>query len=117
MAYSGSTAASSVANPPVRISHGALSMRSVDESTSVASGGQLWYYNSTNLTSALWSTTFFSDGKTLGMRPGDAIISVSHTTESSTGIILQINVVSNVSSAGAGVSTEAYISSTASGGS
>ncbi len=102
----------STGNPPVRHDNALLSQRSMAESTSVASGGSLWTYNSSNLTTDLTSANFFTDGQRLGMRNGDILIAVQHSTESSTGHILAIGVVTSVSSAGANLSTGGTITST-----
>jgi hypothetical protein len=88
MSYSGSTASSSLANPPRLISAGALyggvggssSLTTVGSTAAFAQdspniqGGQLWYYCSTNLTTDLTEAGFFSDGADLGMRVGDLVI-------------------------------------------
>jgi len=107
----------STGNPPSRIDNGLLSARNRGESTSAGEGGSLWVYNSTNLTTdiAVAGGGFFSDGGRLGMRNGDVVISATYSTESSTGSILLLGVVTGVSSTGdtASMSTEGFISSTA----
>jgi hypothetical protein len=90
-----------------------MSQSNINESTSVANGGSVWGYNSSNLTTDLNVANFFSDGHTLGMRPGDILIANTYSTESSTGFLLYLGVVGAVSSDGASMSTEAFISSTA----
>jgi len=113
MAYSGSTAASSVANPPSRMDNALLSQSNVNESTSVAHGGSLWLYNSTNLTTDLATANFFTDAKTLGMRTGDILIAATYSTQSSTGMELVIGMITGVSTDGAALSTaNGLISST-----
>jgi len=84
MAYSGSTALSSVANPPSRVDQGILSLRNVNESTSVNEGGALWIYNSTNAITGMYSTGFFTDGERLGMRNGDLCIGRCSSGQGST---------------------------------
>ena len=120
MAYSGSTAASSAANPPRLSSHGGFygpSGETTGLSTAPNSpnnqGGQLWTYVSTNLTTDLNATgnTFFSDGDDLGMRPGDVVLAVQYTSAGSS-LILSLHAVSGVSTSGASLSTGAFISST-----
>jgi len=117
MAYVGSTALSSVANVPNRIDSGLLSQRNRGESTSVVEGGALWTYTSSNLTTDICAAAggFFTDGGRLGMRNGDILISATYSTQSSTGSILLIGVVTGVSSThdAASISTEGFISSTA----
>jgi hypothetical protein len=120
MSYVGTTAASSVANPPNRIDTALLSQRSRNESTSVFEGGSLWTYNSTNLTTDLTATAggFFTDGGRLGMRNGDILIAScvqSTLPQSSTSAVLLIGIISGVNSTDdtASVSTEGFITSTA----
>ena len=117
MTYVGSTAASSVVNVPDRITNGLLSQRNRGESTELAEGGALWTYSSSNKTTDIASAAggFFTDGARLGMRNGDFLISAHNSTNSSTGTVLMLSVISGVSSTSdaASVSTEAFISSTA----
>lgn len=112
MAYLGTTAASSVANPPNRLGHGLLSQRNTGESTSVTDGGSLWTYTSSNLTTDLFAADFFTDADQIGMRNGDIVIAATFSTESSTGSILVIGTITGVSSAGAHLSTGGTITST-----
>lgn len=112
MAYVGSTAASTVANPPNRVDNALLSQRSIRESTSVAEGGSLWVYNSSNLTTDLTSSSFISDAANLGMRNGDILIAASHSTESSTGHIIRIGMVAFDSTSAASMSTGGMMTST-----
>ena len=110
MSYSGSTA--STPNPPVRISQGLIAQTNNVGSTSVAKGGSVWAYNSTNLTTDMTSSNFFTDAQALGMRNGDILISATHSTESSTGHILVIGMITGVSTSGANLSTGGTITST-----
>lgn len=110
MAYSGSTA--STPNPPVRISHGLLAQTNNVGSTSVAKGGSVWSYTSTNLTTDMTASNFFTDAQALGMRNGDILISATYSTESSTGHILVIGMLTGVSTSGANLSTGGTITST-----
>ncbi len=113
MSYVGSTAASSVANPPKRIDSGVLAMRSIRESTSVNEGGGVWSYNSTNTKANLQTTGFISDAGNIGMRNGDILMSVCWTTEASSGHTLVIGIVKFDSTSAASLSTNGTISSTA----
>jgi hypothetical protein len=88
MSYSGSTAASSVANPPSRVATGLLSQRNIRESTSVAEGGSLWTYVSSNLTTDIVSSGFFTDAGNLGMRNGDIMIAGQYSTEGSSSYVV-----------------------------
>ena len=112
MSYLGSTAASTVANPPKRVDSGVLAMRNIRESTSVGEGQGLWVYNSTNLTTDLAASGFFSDADRLGMRNGDILISATYSTQSSTGHILVIGMIAFDSTATASLSTGGTITST-----
>lgn len=108
MAYSGSTAASSIANPPVRI--GGAMTNTCNTLSTGGTGAQLWLYNSTNSSTQLTDTAFFSDAYYLGMKQGDAVMFVS-CTGSSVGI--GIGVLGAVTTAGAALSsTGGIVSST-----
>jgi len=113
MAYSGSTAASTLVNTPHRIDHGGLAARSLGESTSNAEGRGLWFYNSTNLTTDMVSTGgFFTDGTRLGMRNGDCLISVQ-TTGTETAPRIMIAGIFGITTGGAArISTASMITST-----
>lgn len=114
MAYVGTTAASSVSNPPVRISQGTLSQPNINESTSIVrNGGNVWTYNSTNQLAAIVTTGYFTDGHLLGIRPGDFLLANTWSTQASSAYILFYGVFGAVSTNGASLSTEAFITSTA----
>jgi hypothetical protein len=105
MAYSGSTAASSVANPPRKLIEGMTGLRGTTGlSTAPASpgnqGGALWVYTSTNLTTDLTASGFFSDGKDLGMRPGDIVMGCQFSSAGSSVMSYQ-GTITGVSTAGA----------------
>lgn len=106
MAYSGTTAATSLANPPRQVLVAGMSAlpTSTGLSTAPASpngqGGGLWYYSSTNLTTDLTAAGFFSDGKTLGMRPGDMVMGVQFSSAGST-VTSFYGAIVSVSTAGA----------------
>lgn len=120
MSYSGSTAGSTLANPPMLISSGmskiVLNNGSTINGTGKGSGAQLWIYTSTNSATEASSGTnsgqFFSDAYYLGMKNGDVIIMVGATAATTVGIA--IGVVQGITSTGAGgyVSTGSQISST-----
>lgn len=89
MAYSGTTAASSVANPPAKI---ASMMGGGVNSTAfgVAAGAgakSIWLYNSSHSTTEMLASGFFSDGYYLGMKQGDIVIGGS-CTGSSVGVFM-----------------------------
>lgn len=108
MAYSGTTAASSVANPPIRIA-GAVG-QGFNTSSTLGTGGGVWLYTSTNGTTELVSTTFFTDGYYLGMKQGDVVFATGSTGSSA---YLTIGVLGAVTTAGTGIaSTNGSVSST-----
>lgn len=119
MAYSGSTASSSVANPPRLQVDGGLYGRSggVNATTGLTTspnspnvqGGRIWTYVSTNKTTDISASNFFADGDDLGMAPGDVVIAVSYTSAGSSTVTL-IAPISGVSTSGASIG--AFISST-----
>lgn len=120
MSYSGSTAASTLANPPVLVSSGmsriAINNGSTVNGTGGGSGTQLWVYTSTNSATEASSGTnsgaFFSDGYALGMRNGDIVFMVGATAATTLG--LAIGVIQGMTSTGAGgfISTGSQVSST-----
>ena len=108
MAYNGTTAASSVANPPVQIARamgGGLNTLSTG-----GAGGGLWMYNSSNGSTELQSSTFFTDGYYLGMKQGDVLIFTASTGSSA---FCGMGVIGAVTTAGCGIaSTGASMTST-----
>lgn len=104
MAYNGSTAASSVANPPRCLVQGVGGFASSSGFDNIghagAHAGGLWSYVSTNTTAEVVAAGFFTDGKVLGMRPGDMVLGVSHTTTVGSSGVVYVGVVSHVSSTG-----------------
>lgn len=119
MSYSGTTAASSVSNPPRLIVPGAGLYGPVGQSSLLSSapgapnnqGGSLWYYCSTNKTTDLTNGTFFGDGKRIGMRPGDLVIA-SQFTSAGSSIVVSMHPVTAVSSNGAALGGSQLLSST-----
>lgn len=119
MAYSGTTAASSVANPPRCIAGGGL-YGVAGETTGLTTapespnnqGGSMWYYSSTNLTTDVFASGFFSDGQEIGMRPGDLVHGVSFSSAGSS-VQYFVGAVTEISTAGAAtLSTGSQITST-----
>jgi hypothetical protein len=107
MAYFGTTAASSVANPPESI---ALPLTR-GTSALTANKPQLWVYSSTNLTTDVNAANFFSDGWYLGMRPGDIVIGSQYTSAGSS-VVGFVGVVASVTTAGVSLSTGGTMTST-----
>lgn len=113
MAYSGSTAASSAANPPMMIGPSAIGGRFAANSTSVYAGARLWFYNSSDGSTVLQGAGYFTDGKKLGMRVGDVLLAVCAATQSSTDHILVAGIlVTTDSTAGWNLSTGGTMTST-----
>lgn len=114
MSYSGTTAASTLQNPPMQLAKG-LGGNVINNGSTNGTGTGLWLYTSTNSATEASSGTnsgaFFSDGYALGMRNGDVMIMVG-ATGSSVGIA--IGVIQGLTSTGAGgyMSTGSQISST-----
>ena len=110
MSYAGTTA--STPNPPQVISAaGIWGQRSTDVVTSTnIVGRQVWLYNTTDGTTELISTAYFTDAQELGMKEGDLIFGSIDTGSS---VHMYGGIIGVVSSAGAGISsTNGYISST-----
>jgi hypothetical protein len=114
MSYNGSTAGSTLANPPILMA-GIIGGRVLNNGSTIGgtgegSGGQLWLYTSTDSSTAPFTANYFTDAKRLGMRAGDVVMQVG-ATGSTFGISL--NVLGAVSTAGAAyASTGSQISST-----
>lgn len=84
MSYNGTTAASSVSNPPVRIG-GYLGGGANSTAFSLAAGKgakSLWMYATSDESTNLRDTSYFTDGWQLGMRPGDIVIYTCSTGSS-----------------------------------
>lgn len=118
MAYSGTTAATSLSNPPRQVLVASMSMLvattglTTTPSAPGGQGGGLWYYSSTNLTTDLVASGFFSDGKTLGMKPGDMVMGVQFTSAGSS-VTTFYGAITSISTAGAAsLSTGSLITST-----
>jgi hypothetical protein len=123
MAYLGTTQASSVSNPPIRIWGGmgaGVDVRITGGTTMYVSGAgvgrnfgqQGWVYHTTDITSAVLASGYFTDAKVLGVRPGDVFTFVQQATSVPSSQMLRFNVVSQVTSDGAAFSTASFISGT-----
>jgi hypothetical protein len=117
MAYLGSTAASSVTNPPICLVPRLGGVTSTQLSTAVGSnvyreqGGALWLYRSSHGSTETMASNFFTDAWYLGMRPGDVILGYQWTTLGSS-IVTYLGVLAAVSTAGAALSTGGTFTST-----
>lgn len=116
MAYYSSTEATSVSNPP-RLIFGAMTALHATTGLSTATatqhqqGGQLWFYSSTNLSTDVLASNFFTDGQKLGMRPGDVVIGNQFSSAGSS-VQLFMGAVTSVSTSGASLSTGGTMTST-----
>lgn len=100
MAYNGATAASSVANPPMRIAGG---MGGVSQQSTASGGGRgVWFYNSSNGSTQLQDANFFTDAKYLGMQRGDLLLFVVATGSS---VCCGMGVIGAVSTDGAAIAS------------
>ena len=114
MSYSGTTAASTLTNPPMLVAKG-LGGSIINNGSTNGTGTGIWLYTSTNSATEASSGTnsgaFFSDALAMGMKNGDVMIMVG-ATGSSVGIA--IGVIQGITSTGAGgyLSTGSMISST-----
>lgn len=113
MAYVGSTAGTTLMNPPMMVGPAAIGGRFAANSTSIAAGSRLWIYNSSDTSTAWMNAGYFTDGARLGMRPGDLLVGVSWSTESSTGVVFVGGVLgTTLSTAGWNLSTGGTVTST-----
>ena len=117
MAYSGSTAASSLANPPRLVIAAGIAQTPATTGLTTApgsanaQGGGLWCYTSTNLTTDLTASNFFSDGYYLGMKPGDIVMGSQFSSAGST-VTTFYGAIVGVSTSGASLSTGSLVTST-----
>ncbi len=114
MAYNGSTAGSTLANPPVLMFSGmggrVLNNGSTLGGTGAGMGLQMWLYSSTDSSTAPLAANYFTDAKALGMKAGDVVLHVG-ATGSTVGV--SVNVLGAVSTSGAAyASAGSQISST-----
>lgn len=94
-AYVGTTAASSVANPPIEM-YNSLG----GQGNRPGAGSAMWYYNSTNSSTEVTTANFFTDGQALGMKVGDVVIAVYTTSAGSSSVIPYMGCVGAVSTSG-----------------
>ena len=111
MAYSGTTAATTLANPPARI--GGYLGQGPNSTASAAAGSwgrSLWIYNSSHSSTQLQDTNFFTDAFYIGMKQNDIVMAVCNTGSS---VSIVLGVLSSVTTAGANLaSTGGFLSST-----
>lgn len=111
MSYSGTTAATTLSNPPVKI--GGYVGQGPNSTASAAAGSwgkAIWMYNSSHSATQLQDTNFFADAQALGMQMNDVVIAVCNTGSS---VSIVIGVLSSVTTSGANLaSTGGFLSST-----
>lgn len=119
LTYSGGTAGSTLANPPIQVDGGmGAGFQYAYVATSTLAfpnnipSNKVWMYSSTNDITDLVALNAFNDGLTLGIKPGDVLVSVSASagstspklqfgvfafpaTAATTGICLSSNVLSS----------------------
>ena len=114
MAYNGTTAGATAANPPLLLA-GAIGGKVLNNGstlggTAAGMGANFWMYTSTDSSTAPFTANYFTDALPLGMRAGDVVMQVG-ATGSTLGI--SFAVIGAVSTAGAAyASSGAQISST-----
>lgn len=70
----------SKANPPVAMSMGPLTEFNATEGGASFPGGKMWLYKSTDVIATVEGANYFSNGKDLGMQPGDLVYIIDTTT-------------------------------------
>ena len=117
MAYQGTTAASTVSNPPRMLIPRLGGPTSTQLSTGVGTntyreqGGGIWFYSSSHGSTEVMDTNFFTDAWYLGIRPGDLLFGVQWTTLGSS-LVTYFVAFRSVSTAGANLSTGGSVTST-----
>lgn len=84
MTYYGTTAATTAANPPVRLTGGIGMISYPGDLTTSARGTQVWFYSSTNVPADMSAAGTFVDGVRLGMKNGDILMGVMNGGATST---------------------------------
>ncbi len=112
MAYSGTTAASSVANPPNLVASTLGGRLTASSSATVGGGGNVWQYSSTNLTTDLTGSNFFTEAYYIGMKQGDIVFGAQASSAGSTTQIAYMGVLGAVTTSGAALSTGGTMTST-----
>ena len=111
MAYIGTTAASSVQNPPVCVNPG-IGGGARLASTGCPIGQRIWMFGSTDTSSSPFTANYFSDAKNLGIKQGDVAICVGMTSTVASSQVLMLGVFGAVTTDGSQLSTWSFISST-----
>jgi len=109
MAYQGTTAGSSVSNPPFLVSQGIASTGIGSTAPSTSNRGPTpsqWHYKSTHTQAEVAAAGFITDARVLGMKIGDSVLVMGSTT-----MVISHHVVNALSSTGATISAGLLISS------
>ena len=129
MGYQSSTTGSTIANVPIKVAYGGLAAGGYSTSgnqgllsTNTSAYGpvtkaanSIWVYNTTDASTLLISTTYFTDAQLLGMRMGDIVMGTAAASSApgSANNIMYVGSLSQVTTAGAGIaSTAAMLQST-----
>lgn len=119
MTYLGTTAASTASNPPRLLIPRLGGLVGSTQLSTAAGGGEnpyrvqaggFWLYASSDPVGTVKTSGYFSDGDRLGMKVGDVVMSVFWTTLGSSKEV-SIDVVDQVTTAGASLSTSLGIAS------
>jgi hypothetical protein len=101
----------STTNPP-RLMIPAMGGPLAANSTSVAAGGAVWYYNTADPTSQICTPGYFTNGLQLGFRHGDVVMGVSRASETLTASITFLgNLRTSNSTAGWNLTTDGMFTS------
>lgn len=121
MAYSGTTASSTLRNPPINLlsvmqtvqndSAGVLSPTTARSTANYVGGCGLWYYRSSDSATIASSPGYFTDGLQLGMKTGDIIFIVSQSSYGTSPSMAVGCIVSSNSTAGFNAAIGAVIQS------
>jgi len=95
MTYYGTTASSSLANPPIGIP---LAMGS---NSNGIGGRTMWIYASADSAATVAGSSYFSDGDALGMKVGDPMICILVSSAGTTSSVPYLGAVGAVTSGGA----------------
>lgn len=120
LTYNGTTAGSTLANPPVLMMAGIAghvqfattgSTAAVSNLPTGASGAKIWFYSSSNVGTEMIALNTINDGYALGMSIGDVLIGVKTTADSTASFVYIGTLVTSAGATGFSLSSS-YISST-----
>lgn len=107
MAYSGTTAGSTSANPPVELVGAVGGV--IANAAPAPTGAKIWFYTSTSaFTDIVGSSAsaYFTDGAALGMKAGDVVVGVCAAATAMSSAYAYVGVIGGVNaSSGAWVSS------------